>query len=70
MAGEHCLFSVVFLVTHLINALFSSNSLFTDRFGFHPDQEQLVEDGVSLKISHYCCPHHGFQHTFLDLPLI
>lgn len=41
-----------------------------DRFGFHPDQEQLVEDGVSLKISHFCCCKHGFEHTFLDLPLI
>lgn len=40
-----------------------------DRFGFHPDQEQLVEDGVSLKISHFCCCKHGYKHTFLDLPL-
>ena len=27
-----------------------------DRFGFH--------------VSHFCCPQHGFEHTFLDLPLI
>lgn len=25
--------------------------------------------GVSLKISHFCCCCHGFEHTFLDLPL-
>lgn len=40
-----------------------------ERFGFHPDQEQLVEDGVSLKISHFCCPDHGYEHTFIDTHL-
>lgn len=40
-----------------------------ERFGFHPDQEQLVEDGVSLKILHFCCPEHGYEHTFIDTQL-
>ena len=25
--------------------------------------------GVSLKISHFCCPEHNYEHTFIDMTL-